>query len=272
MEVHLPMSQTMLTHLNITFLQTETFSRATISTVSTEGRILSSGKGETLECQQLFVWESAAYMPTVLVLLTPGTPSEPWVVPTLLCTPCAGEGASPQPGAASAGLWALSLCLCWHHQNPLEATPALTLISPSWHTGTNRAGTLWPTHLHRTGHRGTICQEMAWEHNPGSVTGAGSPGEPKALTKERHWGQLATWHPENQGGQSGNFTLGRAVPALCQPWILPRFAQLRRKPASSQEKGQLLSAQHSTAQPGGASVLETHIWRNAAKLHWCVST
>lgn len=125
-------------------------------------------------------------MPTFLVLLTPGTPSEPWIVPTLLSMPCAGEGASPQPGAASAGLWALSLCLPWHcwalrtHWRP-----------PQPRHWSHPAGTQGQTHVARTEHRGTICQEMAREHNPGSVTG--TPESP------RRWQRNATedsWQPD----------------------------------------------------------------------------
>lgn len=97
---------------------------------------------------------------------------------------------------------------------------------------------------------GTICQEMAREHNPGSVTGTGSPGEPKALRRDSHRGQLATWHPKIPSGQSGNFTLGRAVPALCQPCLFPRFAEPRKNSILPGEgPAPVSTAQHSREEP-----------------------
>lgn len=154
---------TRFAHLNSTFLQTHTFSGATISIVMTEGRILSSCKGETPEWQQCLVWESAAHVPTVLVLPSASTPSEPWAVPTLLC-PVHVEPPSP-------ALCAVSLC-----QGPSEPTGHAGLAQgqtglAQWQTGlahSDKQG--WHSDKHicaGQGTPGTICQEMAREHSPG---------------------------------------------------------------------------------------------------------
>lgn len=101
----------------------------------------------------------------------------------------------------------------------------------------------------------TICQEMAREHNPNSTCLVSVQTAPR----ESPWGQLAPWHPNKGWKQSGYFTLSRAAPAPCRPCLFPRFSHLRREQRvlPGETTGPV-----STAQPGGASILETHFWRN----------
>lgn len=114
-------------------------------------------------------------------LLAP--PRSPESCPPCCTRPAQAEHPSPQPGAPSAGLCAAS-------SHPTEPTGghlqplALRLISPGWHAATNTSAQGTP---------GTICQEMAREHNPASVTGTGDQECPK---RSRGTATEDSWQPD----------------------------------------------------------------------------
>lgn len=207
-----------------------------------------------------------------LTIHTLSTPSEPRS-PVHLTARALRRRQHLTPGACSiltAGLCAVTPYL----RCPLGSPPS---PQPHWLSRwSHRAGVLWQIHLQRTGqgrrdtdsageaNTVTVCQEMAWEHNPDSacpVAGTVRPRASKPLTRESPWGQLAPWHPENQCEWSGNFTPRMAASALCQDCLFPRFAHPRRKHHIL--PGETI-APISTGQPGGASVLELHMWRNSS--------
>lgn len=199
-----------------------------------------------------------------LMFHTLGTPSEPSSrVHLTACTLRRCNIWPPQPAASPRAprnipVPAPSSPIPHHaHTRPPAAPLAFTLISQGWHAVTNtsaedRAG--------QEGHRQrkeantvTICQEMAWEHNPDSACPVAGTVRPQVSTL------LSRESPKNQCEWSGNFTLSMAVPALCQACLFPRFAHPRRKQHIL--PGETV-APVSTVQPGGASVLEIHVWRN----------
>lgn len=176
-----------------------------------------------------------------LTIHTLGTPSEPRSPVHLTAGALRGcQHLTPEPAASSrqgSALWPPYL------RCPLGSPPS---PQPHWLSRwSHRAGVLWQIHLQRTGqgrrdtdgageaNTATICQEMAWEHNPDSacpVAGTVRPRASKPLTRESPGGQLAPWHPENRCEWSGNFTPRMAESALCQDCLFPRFAHPRRKP------------------------------------------
>lgn len=174
-----------------------------------------------------------------------------------LCLPCCAhpvqvECLSPQPGAPSAGLSAVPV------RNrtvllPVPAPPTPQNPLQLWHWS-HLAGTLWQTtglaHCDQhictgQGTPGTICQEMAREHHPASATGTWRAGEPKALPRDSHWGQLAARHPKSTVHKVGMSPwAGQCLHCVSPAYFLDLHIWGETQ-ASSQEKGQLLSAQPS---------------------------